>query len=128
MRTINKRLQNEDLKVFYAFDESSPKGFPTKESFVLTSVYDPKTHNVGFSFKMPGDEFIPKIGKAIAYRNLKNKPHLTKEIGEDEPVYPLLSDYVLYAHLNKRKISKQIMYRIGLVYLLQKEMNDERSY
>lgn len=128
MRTINKRIKAQNLKVKYFYDEESPKGNPTKESFVITIVYqeDDDNFEIGYAFKVPGDEFIPKIGKAIAYRNLiKHKvviPKLENEFYSLD-VLDVFGNYLNYCHDTNRKLSKNLKMRIAFSYIIERERN-----
>jgi hypothetical protein len=123
MRTINKRIKAQNLKVKYFYDEETPKGYPTKDSFVVTVVYqeDDDKYVVGYSFKVPGDEFIPKIGKAIAYRNLMNQQVVVSKHESD--VLDLFGNYLLYCHDTNRKLSKNLKMRIAFSYIIERERN-----
>lgn len=67
-----------DIKIIEVFDKPSIKGQPTKESLVITtaisntSLKNPAKGSIviGFSVKVPGDQPIPRIGKAIAINNM----------------------------------------------------------
>jgi len=128
MRTINKRIKAQNLKVKYFYDEETPKGYPTRESFVVTVVYqeDDDKYEVGYSFKVPGDEFIPKIGKAIAYRNLMNQKVVIPK-PKDElyvmDVLDLFGNYLNYCHDTNRKLSKNLKMRIAFSYIIERERN-----
>ncbi|MBV5340574.1 MAG: hypothetical protein J0665_13635 [Deltaproteobacteria bacterium] len=53
------------------WDKPSKKGFPTKDSVVLTIAIFPAKDDTemttgGYAVKIPGDQHIPRIGRAIA--------------------------------------------------------------
>lgn len=86
MKSINKRIKEDRLDVRYLWDKPSVNGFPTKDSLMLTYVIKdcssgttPEdfdiSFDIGVALKVPGDEPIQRIGKAIAYRNLNGLPY-----------------------------------------------------
>ncbi len=114
-------MRDQGLKVKYFYDEESAKGNPTNESFVLTVVYKEGDdfYEIGYSFKVPGDEFIPRIGKAIACRNFMNEPMKINRF--EFNTLDFLSYYLLYCEDKNRKMSKELINRIVLLYLIQRE-------
>ena len=83
MKNINKRLRDNGISVATIFDKPSKNGFPTKDSIVLTALYKFKDisnpyylneldirADVGFALKAPGDEHVPRFGKAIALKDM----------------------------------------------------------
>ena len=112
MKTINKRIKDEKLEVVYIFDEESDKGNPTKESIVLTIVIDETDYEgyykIGVALKLPNDEFIPRVGKAIAYRNLKvNQFEIESKDKSD-----LISSSTYYFDYVGKKLNKSIKKRL----------------
>lgn len=83
MKNINRRLRDNNIQDVIFFDKPSKNGYPTKESLVLTALYkftevsNPYYINellinveVGFALKAPGDEHVPRFGKAIALKHM----------------------------------------------------------
>lgn len=74
MKNINKVIKHNDFKVEFIGDKPTRKGFPNKDSIVLNILYkeiDKDAINYAYTIKVPGDEFIPRIGKAITYKKYK---------------------------------------------------------
>ena len=89
-----------DIKIIEVFDKPSLKGLPTTDSLVITtaisntSIVSPDTGSIviGFSVKVPGDQHIPRIGKAIAINNMYKSWFDISE-GEVESCYTQVLDF-----------------------------------
>lgn len=74
MKNINRRMKRDNLYAMVLNDKHSYKGFITDASMVITVMVDPVNKNLGVAVKKRGDINVPRIGKTIAYRNLKAHP------------------------------------------------------
>lgn len=117
MKSINKLIKEKNLEALYIFDEASDKGNPTKNSIVLTFVIDEKKHfdsneyTIGIALKLPNDEFIPRVGKAIAYRNMNKNQFRVVKINAIE-LYELLMESFKYFDLTGKKLNKAVLNRL----------------
>jgi hypothetical protein len=75
MSKTKQLIKENNIRFKELWDKPSKKGFPTKDSVLITIAiddtgYDVDIPTVGITVKVPGDEPCPKIGRAIAVRNL----------------------------------------------------------
>lgn len=95
MKNVNKRIKRDGIKILYVYNRKSAKGNPTAKSDVITIAYkttvigDEIECSIGTAVKVPNDEFIPRVGKAIAVRRMEeNKTFFmyAKNITTDEKI------------------------------------------
>lgn len=123
MKSINKRIKEDGLDVVYLWDKPSVNGFPTKDSLMLTYVIkdcsegtSPAdltiTHEIGIALKVPGDEPIRRIGKAIAYRNLNSLPYTLESVSDTSLLF-WTEDYFEFIN---HKLCKEYKHRIRQMF------------
>lgn len=115
MSSINKKLKNENLDIVYICDKTSKRGQPTNESLVLTIVLNKDNddvYTIGIALKVPGDNFVPRIGKAIAYRNWKTRMYQVDNFSK----LTLLSTAIKYFNT---KLKSHIRERLYTMFMIQ---------
>lgn len=121
MKSINKRIKEEGLEVRYIWDKPSVNGFPTKDSLVLTYVIKDVSNiskeyfsaDIGIALKVPNDEPIQRIGKAIAYRHLNELPYSVESVSNVN-LLCCTEDY--FEFINKR-LCKEYKERVKLLFM-----------
>lgn len=76
MKHINKVLKNGNFVDVCFFDKWSRKEYPTKDSIVINIIYNIKEDgyiSYQYSIKVPGDEYIKRVGNSITYRKWKEE-------------------------------------------------------
>ena len=110
-----KKLINEKKVTFvYACDKPSlGHNTPTPESVVVTIAYSKVDGTFGFAVKLPGDQPIPRIGKAIALRNMSGFNYIpTEHIGEST----ILFDFFKVKSGSKKSFTPEVRDRIKYIF------------
>lgn len=109
MKNINKVIKHNNFEVEFLYDKPTKKGFPNKDSIVLNIIYQEKDKDYisySYTFKTPGDEFIPRIGKAISYKKFKQEKITVKK--EKNIFLGILKDMYAFENFPK-KYDKRIV-------------------
>jgi hypothetical protein len=113
MKHINKVLKTNGIKQFFIFDKGTAKGFPNKDSLglnILYSITEKGYITYAYSIKVPGDDYIQRIGNSITYRKFKSEkftlpiPKKCKalSLGEtDSCLYTILEDLYTFEVFKK---------------------------
>jgi len=71
MSKMKKLIEAKEVEFIQACDKPKAKtNAPTPESVVVTVAYSRVDGTYGIAVKLPGDQPVPKVGKAIALRNM----------------------------------------------------------
>lgn len=105
-------MKKELIKFKEIWDKPSNKGFPTKDSIVITIALTKHNNSglytAGYAIKLPDDQPIPRIGRAIAR---KSKYSMLFDVDIVTP-----ESYVLdYLELVGKRYPSRIMNRIKLM-------------